>query len=1073
MASKNSLHPIPCPPGRPFLGNTLAVDATTPLQSLMGLARELGPIFWLDMMGTPIVFAWGAEIVKELCDEARFDKAVRGALRRVRAVAGDGLFTADTQAPNWSKAHHILLPTFSQRAMIDYLPMMADIAGQLCLKWERLNDDDEIDVVRDMTGLALDTIGVCGFDYRFNSFYRQDFHPFIDALTRTLETCMMQRGLPFEEVALKKRLDQMKLDVDFMNKLVDHIIRERKKGGGAKAGKDLLNYMLAGVDKETGTSLSDENIRYQINTFLIAGHETTSGLLSFTLYFLLNNPDVLAKAYEEVDRVLGRDLAAAPTIAQVGQLDYVRQILSESLRLWPTAPAFSLDPYKDEIVGGKYPLKAGTFVTVLTLMLHRDPAIWGADPERFDPSNFEREREAARPTWAYKPFGNGQRACIGRQFAMQEAILVLGMILQRFELIDHANYQLKIRESLSIKPDGFRMKVRARKGLTRGTVVAAGAPQKTAVAPPPSVAQRPRHGAPLLVLYGSNLGTTEGFARRIAQSGELNGFKTTLADLDDYAGRLPKEGAVLIASASYNGAPPDNAAKFVDWLKGAGAGGADGVRYAVFGCGNRDWASTFQAVPRLIDDRLAELGGERIIDRGESDAREDADSAFHAWFDGLWPKVGAALGLSVDFTAPAQAAPLYEVEVVDRIASNPVAVQTSAVAMAILENRELQGPNAPRSTRHVEVELPEGTTYRAGDHLCVVPVNPRATVQRLLKRFGYDDGVFIRVNATGGRRSPFPKDSAISVRRLAEAYGELQAVASRKDVALLARHTRCPKTKASLDALAAPAPGNYASDAYRSEVFLKRKSVLDLLEEFPACELPFGVYLEMIPWLQPRYYSISSSPKSDPKRCSITVGVVEGPARSGMGVYRGVCSNFLRDARPGDTVYATVKETKAGFRLPEDPARPIIMIGPGTGVAPFRGFIEERRALRAGGARLGPAVLFFGCRRPDEDFIYRDELDTARADGLVELNVAFSRAGPERVYVQDLLLRERARIAALLDDDAVVFVCGDGARMEPDVRRALARIHAEAKDTGLEDGEAFVDALAATGRYNLDVWAGG
>jgi cytochrome P450/NADPH-cytochrome P450 reductase len=1073
MAHKNALHPIPCPPARPFLGNTLAVDATTPLQSLMGLARDLGPIFWLDMMGTPIVFAWGADIVRELCDEARFDKAVRGALRRVRAVAGDGLFTADTEAPNWSKAHHILLPTFSQRAMVDYLPMMADIAGQLCLKWERLNDDDEIDVVRDMTGLALDTIGVCGFDYRFNSFYRQDFHPFIDALTRTLETCMMQRGLPFEEVALKKRLDQMKSDVDFMNGLVDDIIRERKKGGGEKAQKDLLTYMLAGVDRETGTSLSDENIRYQINTFLIAGHETTSGLLSFTLYFLLNHPGVLARAYEEVDRVLGRDLAAAPTIAQVNQLEYVRQILSESLRLWPTAPAFSLDPYKDEIVGGKYPLKAGTFITVLTLMLHRDPSVWGEEPEKFDPDRFERAREAARPSYAYKPFGNGQRACIGRQFAMQEAILVIGMILQRFELVDHQNYQLKIRESLSIKPDGFRMKVRLRKDVARGRLVPAEAAKRPAEAPAAKPAQRPRHDAPLLVLYGSNLGATEGFAREIAQSGELNGFATTLAPLDDFAGRLPREGAVVIASASYNGAPPDNAVKFVDWLKVAAAGAAKGVRYAVFGCGNRDWTSTFQAVPRFIDERLAELGGARLADRGESDAREDPDSAFHAWFDGLWPRVGASLGLAVDFTAPAEAEPLYQVEIVDRIAANPVAVQTSAVAMTVLENRELQSTASARSTRHIEIALSEGATYRAGDHLCVVPVNPRATVQRLLRRFDYDDGVFIRVAATGGRRSPFPKDGAISVRRLAEAYGELQTVASRKDVATLARHARCPKTKAALDALAAPAGEPGAGDSYRSEVFLKRKSVLDLLEEFPACELPFAVYLEMIPWLQPRYYSISSSPLADAKRCAITVGVVEGPARSGLGVYRGVCSNFLKDARPGDTVYAIVRETKAGFRLPDDPARPVIMIGPGTGVAPFRAFIDERRARRDGGARLGTAHLFFGCRRPDEDYIYRDDLERARAEGLIELHVAFSRAGPDRVYVQDLLLKERAGIAALIDQDAVIYVCGDGARMEPDVRRALARIHAEEKDTGLEEGEAFVDALAAAGRYNLDVWAGG
>ncbi|MGO4839978.1 cytochrome P450, partial [Rhizobiaceae sp. 2RAB30] len=170
-----------------------------------------------------------------------------------------------------------------------------------------------------------------------------------------------------------------------------------------------------------GESLSDENIRYQIITFLIAGHETTSGLMSFTLYYLVNNPDVLAKAYEEVDRVLGNDLAALPTFQQVNQLTYVQQVLNEALRLWPTAPAIGLYPYKNEVIGDRYSLKKGTFVTLLTLMLHRDPSVWGAEPEKFNPDNFSREAEAARPAHAFKPWGNGQRACIGRQFAMQEA----------------------------------------------------------------------------------------------------------------------------------------------------------------------------------------------------------------------------------------------------------------------------------------------------------------------------------------------------------------------------------------------------------------------------------------------------------------------------------------------------------------------------------------------------------------------------------------------------------------------------------------------------------------------------
>ena len=161
---------------------------------------------------------------------------------------------------------------------------------------------------------------------------------------------------------------------------------------------------------------------------------------------------------------------------------------------------------------------------------------------------------------------------------------------------------------------------------------------------------------------------------------------------------------------------------------------------------------------------------------------------------------------------------------------------------------------------------------------------------------------------------------------------------------------------------------------YRAEVYAKRLSVFDLLRLHPACELPFAAYLEMLPPLQARYYSISSSP-TDKGRVAVTVGVVGGPARSGLGENRGVASNYLSArASSAPVVPAAVRETKAGFRLPADANTPLIMVGPGTGLAPFRGFLRERAALRAQGVSLGPAMLFFGCRRADEDFLYADEL---------------------------------------------------------------------------------------------------
>src|SRR5580693_4316546 len=1077
MAPTNKLSPIPQPPTKPVVGNMLSLDSSAPVQNLTRLAKELGPIFWLDMMGAPIVIVSGHDLVAELSDEKRFDKAVRGPLRRVRAVAGDGLFTADTSEPNWSKAHNILLTPFGNRAMQSYHGSMVDIAEQLVKKWERLNADDEIDVVHDMTALTLDTIGLCGFDYRFNSFYRRDYHPFVESLVRSLETIMMTRGIPLEGLWLKKRQQELAQDVVFMNKMVDEIVAERRKNAEAAEGKkDMLGAMMTGVDRATGEQLDDVNIRYQINTFLIAGHETTSGMLSCAIYALLKHPEVLRKAYEEVDRVLGPDLDVKPTYQQVTQLTYITQILKEALRLWPPAPAYGIAPLTDETIGGKYELRKNTFVLILALALHRDPSVWGPNPDAFDPENFSREAEAARPVNAWKPFGNGQRACIGRGFAMHEAALAIGMILQRFKLIDVNRYQMVLKETLTIKPDGFKIKVRPRSDQDRGAFVSAAPVAVAGAAPAPRARTRPGHDTPLLVLYGSNLGTAEELATRVADLAEVNGFATRLAPLDDFAGQLPKAGGVLIFCASYNGAPPDNATQFIKWLRGDLAKDAlAGVNYAVFGCGNSDWAATYQSIPRQIDEQLNAHGARSVYARGEGDARSDLDGQFESWFTALAPVAVKAFGLDSGFSRSADDEPLYRVEPVAPSAANAVVTLGGAAPMKVLVNKELQnksGPNASeRSTRHVEVQLAPGLTYRVGDHLSVVARNEPSLVDQVARRFGFLPADQIRLKVAEGRRAQLPTGDAVSVGRLLTDFVELQQVATRKQIQIVSEHTRCPVTKPKLLALVGEDAAS--TERYRAEILARRKSVFDLLEEYPACELPLHVYLEMLSLLAPRYYSISSSPSGDAARCSVTVGVVEGPASSGRGTYKGVCSNYLAGRRAGETIHATVRETKAGFRLPDDPSVPIIMIGPGTGLAPFRGFLQERAARKASGATPGPAMLFFGCRHPDQDYLYADELKAFAADGITELHTAFSRADGPKTYVQSLVAAQQDRVWSLVENGAIIYVCGDGGKMEPDVKAALVAIYRERKAADAEAALRWIEDLGASNHYVLDVWAGG
>jgi len=464
-----ALEPIPRPPGHLLIGNLLDLDASHPMEGLMDLARQYGSIYELTVPGRGSrIIVSGYELVNELCDDSRFDKLVGSGLRVLAEdPVGPGLFSAETADPNWHKAHNILLPAFSLDAMRGYLPQMLDIAVQLMQKWERLNPEDIVDVPADTTRLTLDTIALCGFNYRFNSFYRDTPHPFVVAMLGSLEAAQTKpRELPGQAMLHPQRTQQFHARQQILLQTVQRIIQDRRSTGAVGTINDLLDRMLTGIDRESGEKLDDANIIAQCFNFLIAGHETTSGLLSFALYELIKHPEVLARGYDEVDRVLGTDLSVLPTHAQIHQLPYVAQILEETLRLWPTAPGFWRRPYENTVIGGKYKVGKDDAALILLPMLHRDKHIWGENPEQFNPDQFSPEIQSTIPPNAYKPFGTGQRACIGRQFASQEATLVLAMILQRFELIDFANYHLKTRQTLTIKPDNFHIKVKLRVGRT-------------------------------------------------------------------------------------------------------------------------------------------------------------------------------------------------------------------------------------------------------------------------------------------------------------------------------------------------------------------------------------------------------------------------------------------------------------------------------------------------------------------------------------------------------------------------------------------------------------------------------
>ncbi len=1073
---------IPQPKTFGPLGNLPLVDTKAPVQSLMKLSEQQGPIFRMDLPGRPgNLYISGPDLVADACDESRFEKNVWAPLQNVRSFSGDGLFTSWTEEPNWRKAHNILMPSFSQRAMIGYHDMMVDIAMQLVQKWARLNPDEYVDVPEDMTRLTLDTIGLCGFHYRFNSFYREANHPFVEAMTRSLDESMSQlQRLGVQNKLMLGKKAQMQRDIDYMFTLVDRIVKERRERGD-RGENDLLNNMLGGQDPDTGESLSDENIRYQIITFLIAGHETTSGLLSFALYFLLHHPDKLRKAQAEVDGILTD--AAAPTYKQVREMKYIRMILSESLRLWPTAPAFSLRAKADTSLAGRYPMARGEAVNVLIPMLHRDTDAWGDDVEDFRPERFEDPSKV--PTDAYKPFGSGQRACIGQQFALHEATLVLGTLLRHFDIVDGANYELKIKETLTLKPDGFTMQVRPRAGAPMApspfapsasagaaSAVASASAAGSANDPHAGAASLPeaeRHGTPLTVLYGSNLGTAEGIAHELAEEGERLGFRAQVSKMDRAAGHLPTEGLLLVVTASYNGRPPSNAEQFVNWLEQAGSGAAQGLHYAVFGCGDRNWASTYQRVPRLVDEALRRLGGTRAAERGEGDADDDFERMLEQWKTALWPSVLRAMRLEASVPEETEAAPAgIAVEFLDEAApSSPLADAYGAVPMRIVRSFELQAPAGGRSTRHIELAVPVGASYKEGDHLGVLPRNPRSLVDRVLARFGLQGDASVRLEGRGRAAAHLPLGRPVQLRELLSGSVELQEPASRAQLKELAERTVCPPHRVEIEALM------QGEETYKREVLFKRRTMLDILDQYRACEMEFERFLTLLPPLKPRYYSISSSPRANKDTLSITVAVVRGPARGGTGEYAGIASNYLAGLPEGAEPAAFIRDPGSGFALPEDPAVPIVMVGPGTGLAPFRGFLQARRALREQGAVLGEAQLYFGCRSPESDFLYRDELEAYAAEGLVRLHTAFSRVeGQPKTYVQHRMAENTDEVIRLLDQGGVFYVCGDGVHMAPDVEESLRRAYRDVHGADEAESVRWLDGLQESGRYVKDVWTG-
>lgn len=1010
------------------------------------LAERYGPLYYADFSGSRRLYACSLALVDELCDETRFAKGISDRLDRFRVLAGNGLFTAYPGEDGWQQAHDVLIPGFSFSGLRSYHPAMLDINRQLIALWDKAAGQHLVDVAGDLAKLAMDTVGLAGFGARFDSYHQDRLADIPASFAAALEQIITPGGGDPQVFTTER--DKL---FGFVNDLI----------AGHRAGAveidDLLALMLRpGADGNP--PLDYDLVRNQIMTFMIAGQDTTSTLMPTALYSIVKNPAVLHRACLEVDAVFGPDDDHVPAFDEIGKLTYIRQIVDETLRLSPPVREFDRMALVDTVIGGTYPVRKGEIVTVTTSGLHRQPE-WGDNVDIFDPDRFAAERTAARPVNLFKPFGTGARSCIGRQFALHEATMALATLVHRYRFLDVEHYQLRTHSDLLRKPVGFHLALVRRTPPER---------QHAAVAAPePASAARPRAaaapGSKVTVLHGSNLGNCRSLAQQLADEATDLGYQTTVAPLDTAAGALPSDGALVVVAASYNGQPTDDARHFVEWLDAPDTPAQPPIPYAILGVGDRNWAETYQTIPKQIDRRLSELVGPPLIPRGEADTSGDFAGTVEVFSAALWDALAPADGVPVPAES-AEGEPLYELRAIDGPVTSAIDARFEVQPATVLDNVALveSDDQMGNAKRLVRIALPDDLEYQTGDHLTVLPDNSPELVDEVAELLELRLDRRISVNPRRSTRRAIAIDREVSVRELLTHFIELRKPASRSQLLRLAAANPCPPERAALTELA-------------EHPETRAMCVTECLAEFPATELSRAELLELFEPMAPRHYSIASSARRVPREVELVVSVLEGPARSGYGVFRGVSSSYLADAVPGQQIRMRVDSARRAFRAGAEPAKNVILVGAGTGVAPFRGFIGDRVAAQAAGEPYTSALCFFGVRHPDVDYLFRDEFEAAERAGVVRMRPAFSRRPEDEIrYVQDRITADAGEVWERLGDPAVdahVYVCGDGARMAPAVRGAFRDIYR--RFTGADDDVAarWLSDLVNSDRYVEDVWA--
>lgn len=600
-------------------------------------------------------------------------------------------------------------------------------------------------------------------------------------------------------------------------------------------------------------------------------------------------------------------------------------------------------------------------------------------------------------------------------------------------------------------------------------------------------------GRRLVVFYGSQTGTAEGFAGRLAKEGLRYQMKGMVADPEECDMEellslkdIDKSLAVFCLATYGEGDPTDNCMEFYDWIQNNDVD-FSGLNYAVFGLGNKTYEH-YNKVGIYVDKRLEELGANRVFELGLGDDDANIEDDFITWKDKFWPAVCDHFGIesSGEEVLMRQYRLLEQPETpTERLYTGEVArlhsLQTqrppfdakNPFLAPIKVNRELHKAGG-RSCMHIEFDI-EGSKmrYEAGDHLAMYPVNDQDLVLRLGKLCNADlDTVFSLINTDtdSSKKHPFPCPT--TYRTALTHYLEITALPRTHILKELAEYCSEEKDKEFLRFMCSTNPEGKAK--YQEWVQDSCRNIVHVLEDLPSCRPPIDHICELLPRLQPRYYSISSSSKLYPTTVHVTAVLVKYETKTGR-VNHGVATTFLSQKHPLDgepLPRVPIFIRKSQFRLPAKTETPVIMVGPGTGLAPFRGFIQERDFNKKDGKEVGQTILYFGCRKRSEDYIYEEELEDYVQRGIMKLRTAFSRDQAHKVYVTHLLEEDMDLLWNVIGENKGHFyICGDAKNMATDVRNILLKVLQTKGSMSESEAIQYIKKMEAQKRYSADVWS--